>query len=153
MAEAVMNKKIRVTVPEGFTQLTPYQVKQLTGTAGLDHMVFYDNARQIMIELMWQSLPLLAFAAPLEKIIRNTAATYIKSIPSMRDWTMLDRETAGMEAKGFSYDYTVNGVDQTSCYIGIKYKGKIYAFTCVARKEDEALCTRLFNELLDSVAV
>lgn len=144
---------ISIQIPDGFTQFTEEQIRELGGEPFPNNLTFRDTARHVMLQLMWKRVPFFGRFLSLEKHMEIVASVYKQRIPSYRNQKFLSGTIAGIKAAGFRYDYTVQGQKQCEKYMTMIYRNKFYVFEIIGKKADEAANLRMFDEMLNSAVI
>ena len=130
-----IDQKFSMQLPESFLQLSESELRTMGANMEDEGLVFRDEAAHILLQFFWKKIPLFGGMTSLEKTVETTAQQHKKMVPGYRNFTLLEGVAAGEKAAGFSYEYTVQNIDQITLYYCIRYEKKHYAFLCTMRKE------------------
>ena len=151
-----IDNKLYMDCPEGFRQLTEEELHKMNLIAGGKGLCISDSERHIVISVAWTQVNALSAwllgtretAGSMEKHIRKNMKPF--------SYVWLDdvkRTIDGQLARGVDYDYVVNGINMTGESLAIKSDENLYYFHMYARKIRREESVKVFNEILDSVAI
>ena len=142
---------MNMTVPEEYRALSENQLREMGANLSDEGVVLRNEEDHVIIQVFWRKVPLFGGNGPLEKAVDVTAKQHQKQVPTYRNHQNLAKVIAGMEAAGFSYEYTANQIECKTIYYCTRYNKKFYAFSCSMRMENAARDEQLFDDILASV--
>ena len=151
-----IDNKLYMDCPEGFRQLTEEELQKMNLIAGGKGLCISDSERHIVISVAWTQVNALSAwllgtretAGSMEKHIRKNMKPF--------SYVWLDdvkREIDGQVARGFDYNYIVQGIHMTGESLVVKSEENLFYFHFYGRqaRRDESLA--VFHEILDGVVI
>jgi len=151
MSEQIHCEGICFDLPDGFKRLTKDEAKAMGAKGNGDSLIFRDKERHLLLEVASKKLNLLSKAVSLQSVVNTTAKTHLEAIPTAENMTDITGTVSGVEAGGFQYDYTAQGILHRTEYICFKHDKQLYAILFTSRRDDFDACAGLREEIKDSV--
>lgn len=145
-----------IDCPEGFHVLSEEERAGMNIAPGGKALCMTDPVKQIFVTVEWKQVNWLGsmflgkreaswnMYRQIEKRLRQFSFNKVNDIK---------RDIDGQQARGMDYEYVAKGVHMYSESLVVSYYEDLYYFHMYARKvrKDESL--KIFNEILDSVAI
>lgn len=158
MGEVLINGELKISLPEGFREMTPDEMRQGFGDDYPDRLGVRDEERHIIFAVTWKvsneaaskiaSTKSLAERA--EKLIRKG---YKKARIEYNCHGFFEKRLCGQEAWGFRYDYAVQGVGQTAETTVFKNGISCYTLQYLSRTADAAANLEVYEGILNSMSI
>lgn len=151
-----LDKRLYMDCPEGFRRLSEEELQKMNLNAGGKGLCISDSTRHIVITVTWTQVNALSSWL---LGTRETAGSMERQIakrmkPFSYYWIdNLKRDIDGQVARGFNYDYVVNGINMTGQSLVVKNEENLFYFHMYARKARREESLRVFNEILDGVVI
>ena len=147
----LIDHRWQMKLPQDFSQVSEEELRENRANMTDEGMVFRSEERHIFLQIFWKKVPMFGNMIALEKVVDLTVKQHQKVVPTYRSHKELSRDIAGQKAAGFSYEYTVQDMDQVTMYYLIRYEKKYYAFSCIMRKENQDRDAAFFQDILGHV--
>ena len=151
-----IENRLYMDCPEGFRQLTEEELKDMNIAPGGKVMCISDPIRHIVITVAWTQVSgLSSWLLGRREVSWNMSRQIEKKMKKFSYYWLDDvkRTIDGQLARGVDYDYVINGINMTGESLAIKSDENLYYFHMYARKIRREESLKVFNEILDSVAI
>lgn len=151
-----IENRLYMDCPEGFRRLTEEELAKMNLIAGGKGLCISDSERHIVVSVAWTQVN--ALSAMLLGT-RETAASMQRQISKrMKQFSYewldnVSRKVDGQVARGFIYEYLVQGIHMFGESLVIKVEENLFYFHLYGRKVFKEETLKVFNEILDGVVV
>ena len=156
MGKALVHDELRVTTPATFVEMTADEMNQMFQDSNPHRWGARDVRHHRMFVIMWQDsngllAKLVSTNALIKRVEKLSAKGYAGHDYQRGDF--FERTICGLEAEGFSFTYTVQGVAQKAQNIVFKHGKTCYTLYWVERAGGGSAGERAFESILDSLAL
>lgn len=149
-----INNTLTLSYPEGFYVMDPAEREKLPVVGKSDFASIKDPDRHILIAADFKPLGRLAsMFMNARDAAGNTWETIRKPLRScgLREYGAVCADMGGEQAEGFSYGYTVQGIDMFAQYLAVKRGKVIYALHFFVREALREEGLKIWNEILSAL--
>lgn len=147
---------LTVDYPDGFEVMTPEELKQFYLDDNPNRFGLWDKERHTVFVVYYHSykgvlffVPLPSNKALLERVEKEAAKAYRPY--DYRLYGFYEKDVAGEKAYGYSYEYTLKGVNQIGDTVLFKKNEVTYTVYCYVRKENAEEMRPVYEEMVSSL--
>ena len=137
MKQTVLNQELKVTIPDGFHEMSEAEHGNLNLLKEAPDWCISDPDRHILLSVAWKKQSLASMllssgdvAENMEKSLRKPMAAYGYKLEGF-----LEESLDGTTASGFRYSYTAQGIGMTGESFSVKKGKTFYYIHCYLRSE------------------
>ncbi|MBR2539242.1 MAG: hypothetical protein IKE85_00235 [Mogibacterium sp.] len=151
-----IDNKLYMDCPEGFRKLTDEELQKMNLIANGKGLCISDSERHIVITVTWTQVNALSgwlmgtreVSGSMERQIRKKMKNF------SYEWVdNLKRTIDGQVARGFNYEYLVNGIHMIGQSLVVKMEENVFYIHFYGRKVRREESLRIFNEILDGMVI
>ncbi len=155
MNTALINGVLNASYPEEFHVMDDKEMLEVYKNENPDRWCIRNKERGMILSVFWfKSFALLVKIADAKVAVRRIANTLEKALGNMNfeRGDLYARSLCGQKAWGFSYEYTLNDVDQHCEVVMLKHKSSTYTVYYYSDKDKDEENRRLFEAFLGTLS-
>ena len=155
MTAITLNGSLKITFPEGFTEMSREELKQAYGDDVPDRYGMKDTEKHIIFCVYWHKGP--SFLSKLAdcKSLRDRCERLISKSMRNHDYRLEEKfesTLCGLEVQGFRHSYVLQDIDFVSEVRVIKRDNVCYTLYYYTRKETQEENESVRDEILNSIS-
>ena len=156
MGQATVNGALRVRWPEGFSELSEAELRQMYANVDNSRWGLRDAERRMVVTVLWQQPNrALVWLADMGAVARRNESL-VEEAYKGKDPRMLgpfSRRIAGQRAEGYRFTFQAQEGRKLVETLLFKHKGFIYSVTCMGPEETGQENQKVFGRILDEIQI
>ena len=146
---------LKLSFPESFGVMDREELKTAYQNEHPDRWGIWDKEQHLMVTVIWHESPalLIWLFGDVKSVAKSTEFKVRHSLKG-RSYSFegyYDTSVCGKKARGFRYRYNMEGIEQIGEMVVWIQKNCCYTFCYYARTENEEICHKRFEELLQGI--